>query len=370
MKKATVIFVLFVAFAIFVFTLYWCFGRVVNRGVLDTTDIPVANIGEEADLIRNKTFAKNTEEQTQDFYFSTILVQSFKFRAMYDGTYTFSVQPEGALSVYMHTGNLITDWWQELPCIQPLYGGLEYTIEVKLNDTSYLNQNLQIKIVSPPTNTKNISDCVSFTDPYTKGDIMYYDFTATRDGEYTFRFADFLAKGDIRAWKEGRRLTNTAWGGWSKKFTVGEHIRFEIEPYSNYNKPTLEGFILHPPLIEDISEAFNEKNCLILDMKPVSGDDQIMFVSLTASNSPLDIVISAHDVGKKEERKNQYFTVKGYGTPYFKIDDKWYNDDSVDYSLGEGDTLTIEIKVQHYESTTHFCLFIYEKSVERTYLEF
>lgn len=369
-KKLIALLCLIVAVCCFTLAFSGCFGKE-KRGELDRTDIHVVTVGNEKDLIRNKAFTKNGAEETKIFNFSNKLVQLFKFRARYDGTYTFKVEPECKMSIYIHSGNIVTDWWQELPCKQELYGGLEYSIEVKLGDEAYLNQDLQMKITTPPTDDKDISDCVSFVDDYTKGDVMYYNFTAESKGKYTFGINDFVGEGTIEIWENGRCFNYTGWGEISKSFTAGEQVTYKIKPDS-YSKTTISGYVKRPPITEDITEALNEKGCLILELKPVF-KEQIMKIGLIAGNEPIDITLSCIDVGVKYDGRDYHF-LNGYGLAIYKKGDTWYymtNDyEEVDYTVEAGKTLEIELKIPSYHNGNSYFLTVFKKGVEKHYLEY
>ena len=179
-----------------------------TRGELDKTNITVLEVGMDSSLIKEKVFSSETSKLHYSFRFgSTIDVQSIRFRAYYDGKYKFNMADGYKASIYAHTGSITTDFWEDLPCEQSLKAGYEYTIEIKIHNASDVNKDLTLEVETPATNTKDISDCISFVDDYFSyflkdGELYRLDrrhpsFTDMKKGEELFYIVTMPIEEDI-----------------------------------------------------------------------------------------------------------------------------------------------------------------------------
>ncbi len=370
MKK--LLFLLVSVVAVAAITLSGCFlfegGE--KRGQLDTTGIPVIELGKEETLIRDKAFTASGKIELYDLEFeSAAQVKLFRYKAYYNGTYNFSVTPACNVSIYAHTGNIVTDWWEKLPCKQDLYAGLEYSIEIKLNDSAYVGKPLKLKVETPSTQTKDISDCVSFSDEYVKGEKAYYSFTATRNGEHSFTFNGFNGFGRMKYYKNNQQILDTAWATKSINLKKGDNLTIEVTPPKDYNKK-IYGIVQQPAIATDITETLKESGCVILEIKPVFYDQQILF-SISADEQTQYYVSNA-EVGVQCKGK-KHSLLHGYGATAFKTGDSWVNNGNLAYrtlTINGGTSATVKINGPGKNDDRKYFLTVWKVGTEMRYLDY
>ena len=339
-----------------------------TRGELDKTNITVLEVGMDSSLIKEKVFSSETSKLHYSFRFgSTIDVQSIRFRAYYDGKYKFNMADGYKASIYAHTGSITTDFWEDLPCEQSLKAGYEYTIEIKIHNASDVNKDLTLEVETPATNTKDISDCISFVDDYVKGELMYYTFVAPTAGKYTINIPN---SSNIKIYNgDGKYLEQTGWGKWSSEFAKGAMVKLEVKMKSDITKVT--GTVEHPGPVVDISEQLLEKGCLILKYTPMYADEIVKLQINVSENTP--IVVSNRDVGVQVKGSNS--TQKsGYGIVHFRMGDgSWVTNfgEGEHYTTVEpGTTATIEMKYSAIPKENEYYLTVFLQSVEKVYLPY
>lgn len=356
-----------------VFFVSGCFlfgGGGEKRGRLDTADIPVIELGDEDGLLKDKTFTSSATYGMYDFTFaSSADVKLFKYRAYYNGTYNFSVYPACDVSIYIHSGNIITDWWQELPCKHDLNKGLEYSIEIRLNDGEQANKELSLRIDTPSTETKDISDCYNFIDEHVQGETAYYSFTAVRDGKHYFTFNGFDGKGRVKVFKNNQQISDTAWATTSIDLKTGESVAVQVTPPKSYAQ-SIYGIVKHPAPTVDITEKLKEKQCVILKLTPVYEEHGVI-IKVRAGDGDETYQISKWDVGAQLDGGRPEL-MAGYGELDFKIGDSWRGnrDGAQNLFVDGGSSATFEIKGPSKVDDKKYYLTVFKNGVDKTYHEY
>lgn len=342
-----------------------------KRGPLDTTDVNFMGLGGYESLETARTFSEKKSFSEQTFTFkSKADVQSFRYRAYHTGTYTFSVDPNCDFSVYVHGGNLITDWFEKTPCTYDLNANYEYTIEVKLNDEAYLNQPIKLRVTTPNTSEQNITGCRSFVDDWT-GETEYYTFTAPADGKYSFTIKN---NGQMKIINKGKVIDYTGWDTWSHEFKKGATITIMLNYMHDKSVKTVYGYVKYPSETIDITSMVNENPALALKYEPLWEKRE---VKLTLSPSQTTTyVISNTDIGvtKTLEKsvighsKEYYNCEEGYGIVPLKVEHWNVERGEQTITVQAGETATIIINgVDEKSLNKDYYITIFTKGTEKSY---
>lgn len=342
-----------------------------KRGQLDTTNVPTVDLGGYESLEAKRTFSDKRSFSEYSFTFkSTSDVQSFKYKAYHTGTYTFSVEQNCDFSVYVHGGNLVTDWFEKAPCTYDLNANYEYTIEVKLGDSSYLNTPIKLKVTTPNTSVQNITGCRSFVDDWT-GETEYYTFTAPVAGKYTFTIKN---NGQVNMINNGEVVDYTGWDTWSKEFKKGATMIIELERMHRKDIKTVYGYVQYPTETIDITSIVKENPSVALKYEPLWADREVI---LTLSPSETTTyVVSNTDVGVRrtlEKRAiggtSEYFYAdEGYGIVDMYVENYHVERGSRTITVQAGETATIKIcGVDEKSLDKEYYITIFEQDIEKTY---
>lgn len=337
-----------IIFAFFISCICLCscslFGPKDYRGELDVTNLDIVDIGN-SDLKMNKTFSNSTESSSFNFIFSSANdVQSFKYRAYYSGTYKFTSNV--SLLVYVHSGSIITDWFQPTPCSENLEKNYEYTIEVKLNNDVFVNESVTLTIETPTTNKKDISDCATFKDICYGGDILYYSLTTTYEGKHSVYFNNFVGNGEISYIYNNKESGNNAWGNIEFNAKANITVTIKVKVYGDKSKlKSISGYVVHPIQPLDVTNLVQEKGIVVFKVKSYFKDQEIQ-LKIQPSKS-LSIICSNADVGCQAEiysSRNTYTYFKGYTYCKFKVHDSIIQGAAEENkSIHEGESAIISI---------------------------
>ena len=340
-----------------------------NRGALDMTDIPVIEVGNDESLEQNRTFSEQKISSDRVFTFnSTADVQSFRYKAYYTGTYTFTADPNCGLSVYVHGGNIITDWFAATPCTYDLNANYEYTIEVKINDEAYVGTPVTLVVSTPNLSEQVITGCRSFADTWT-GETEYYTFVAPRTGEYTFTIENV---GRMNIISGGKVIDYTGFDSWTREIKAGGAITIEVERMHTSGTQKINGSIKYPPVTIDITELLEENSCIALKFTPMWKDWPLTLeFSLSETKS---LVISNTDVGVQSVsgmgRDPRYDCLSGYGIVECRIDGiKLDSYRTIVAKQGEKRTLTLS-GLSNVNDGKEYYITIFASDVTKSYLDY
>ena len=345
-----------------------------NRGRMDTSDVYTMEVGQDSSLEKGRTFSETNSSRTETFTFTRASdVQSFRYRAYYDGTYKFHVEPACKFEVYVHSGSIVTDWWQEAPCDQDLSAGYEYTIEVRVTTTEHLNEPINLVITTPNTSTKDITGCYSFVDDYT-GDLEYYTFTAPRAGKYKFTIKDVNAMDFLNS--NGKVIDYTGWDSWSKELSKGYQLTIKIKRM-DFKSGKLYGYVEYPPEDIDVTDIVAQHGIVAFKFTPMWAEQSVnLVISPSASKS---YTISNGDVGVQEIVSQSFFgsvdylysTMLNYARVNYQLGDKKPGEDGIlTTTLQSGEKAKITLKAESKLDEKERWLTICEKGTEKTYLPY
>ena len=344
--------------------LYGCSGTN-KRGALDISDVPVLEVDSNEGLAENKSFTRESSKTMHDFVFDKASdVQSFKYRAYHNGTYKLTSYPAGALSFYTHTGNVVTDFWENTPSTEELERGREYIVEVKLTDAKYVGQEVTLVVETPNTAVKDISNCASFTDEtYEKGELLYYTFTAPSTGEYTFTIEN---NSKVEMYKNGEQFDSTGWDTWSLELKQDTTVEFKVEMDTRYVSDTVRGSVEHPTREIDITELMKEKGCLAIKCITYSESQELIFtLKYTSRNS---VTVSGADVGIQMSG-GELIPADGYTAVDFKSgsNNAWRKDENV-YAIQKDKTIKVTVKKSDVTRDGYITFFY--SAADKSYLPF
>ena len=338
-----------------------------QRGRLDTTSIPVVEIQQEA-LEVKRTFSSEKSSSTQTFTFSSASdVQSFRYCAYYTGTYTFTATC--GLSVYVHGGNLVTDWFEAVPCTYDLKANYEYTIEVKLNDAACVDQPVTLTVTTPNISEQSITGCRSFEDTWT-GEDEYYTFVAPRAGKYSFTIEGV---GEMEIISNGKVIATTGWDTWSKEFPKDGKITIHIKYMQSKSTTKVLGSITYPPEVIDITDVLEENPCVVLKYKP-QHEEQDLVLEFTLPQTK-KLLFSNTDVGVQwfvegglfGSDQKQYRCTEGYGILNCRIGERELSGDYIMTATAK-EKYTISIKTE--ADGKEYYLTVFSPDAVKTYLPY
>ena len=345
------------------------FGAEEKRGGLDLTNVPVIEVGNDETLEQNRTFTEEKISSDRVFTFSSLSdVQSFKYQAHYTGTYTFTADPACGLSVYVHGGNIITDYFKETPSTYDLNANYEYTIEVKISSEAYINTPVTLTVSTPNLSEQIITGCRSFSDTWT-GETEYYTFVAPRTGEYTFTIQNV---GRMNIISGGKVIDYTGFDSWTKEIKAGGKITIEVERMHTSGEQKINGSIKYPPVTLDITELLEENSCIALKYTPMWKDWPLTLEFTLSSNKSL--VISNTDVGvqcvSKTGSNLNFDCLAGYGIVDCKIDGiKLENARTIVAKQGEKRTLLLS-GLSDVNDGKEYYITIFASDVIKSYLDY
>ena len=260
-------------------------------------------------LIENLSFNDDAETESISIKFSSLVV-SFKYQSFVNGTFSFSCSDKNAnIDILVHTGSILGDNFISLPCTEDLNAGYEYTIEVMAKSTSMLGKTYDLEISAPATKEKNISNCISFTDFYDKGETLYYQFTPKKDGYYNFSVEN---NNTITLFENGKNVDQTGWGSYGRVFEVGNSYTFKVIMKSSISSGKIKGRLLHPANPLDVSNILKENGGVIIKFNPYY-KNQTMKISFIAPNSH-DYIFSTNDMwARKTNYSSKYEYKDGVG---------------------------------------------------------
>ncbi len=342
-----------------------------KRGPLDTTDIPTVGLGGYEELETKRTFSEQKSYTEHSFTFeSTSDVQSFRYKSYHTGTYTFSAEPNCDFSVYVHGGNIVTDWFEKTPCTYDLNANYEYTIEVKLNDSSYTNTPITLKVTTPNTSEQNITGCRSFVDDWT-GETEYYTFTAPIAGKYTFTIKN---NGMVNMINNGKVVDYTGWDTWSKEFKKGATMIIELERMFNKDVKTVYGYINYPTETIDITSMVEENPAVALKYEPLWEKREVILklspretTTYVISNTDVGVtgILESNGIGHSNMR---YKCDEGYGIVPMYVGEWHVESGSQTITVKAGETATIKISgVDAKNLDKEYYITIFEQSIEKAY---
>ena len=351
-----------------------CSGSPENRGRLDMEGVHVMEIGQDSTLETNRTFGESKKTTTETFTFTRANdVQSFRYRAYHNGTYKFHVEPACKFEVYVHSGSIVTDWWQEAPCDKDLSANYEYTIEVRVTTTDHLNQPINLIITTPNLTDQDITGCRSFVDDY-NGDLEYYTFTAPRDGKYTFTIKGVNAMDFLNS--NGTVIDYTGWDSWSKEMTKGYKLTIKIKRM-DFNKGKLYGYIEYPTEVIDVTDVLEEHNLVAFKFTPMwAGQSVDLVIKPSESKS---YTISNTDVGVQEivsqgcfgEVDYMYSTMLNYAKITYQLgDNKPGSNGIITTNLQSGEQAKIMVTAESKLDEKERWLTICKKGAVKEYLPY
>ena len=332
------------------------------------TDVPVIEVGNDDSLEQNRIFSEQKISSDKVFTFSSLAdVQSFRYQAYYTGTYTFTADPACGLSVYVHGGNIITDWFEATPCMYDLNANYEYTIEVKISNEAYIGTPIALTISTPNLSEQIITGCRSFSDTWT-GETEYYKFVAPRTGEYTFTIQNV---GRMNIISGDKVIDYTGFDSWTREIQAGGAITIEIERMHSSGTQKINGSIKYPPVTLDITELLEENSCIALKYTPMWKDWPLTLeFSLSEEKS---LVISNTDVGIQciSGRRDPLFDcLAGYGIVECRIDGvKLENSRTIVAKQGEKRTLVLS-GLSDMNDEKEYYITIFASDTAKSYLDY
>lgn len=348
-------------------------GEEEKRGALDTSGVEVVDLWQNVVYEENRTFKDSREVSKRTFVFdSNVDVEVFRFRAYHTGTYTFSSQSGAGLKVYVHGGNIITDFFKPTPTTYDLTANYEYSIELIITEESFAGQEVVLEITSPNVSEQNITGCMSFVDDWT-GETEYYKFVAPVAGEYSFTI---LNNGSFDVLSGGKVIATTGYSTWSKELPKNGEITIKLKYMHRDEYKTVYGYVSYPNIEVDITEQLKENDVVALKYVP-KVKNQSIFATFSCNEdthykgSIVEVGVQMH---KPVGGAKTYTAQEGYGIITCKIGKNEFSKSKstqMDIRAKASEKYSIEIVGQkEVDNKTEYYLVLYKNGTTLKYLDY